>query len=160
MGKEYLSEAAVFTCPLNMRFKATEMANTKVKYKGNKLLTMAAVFFPNQAPIPCSLLPSPGGPIPCPCIVHLVTGFVRHRAHMNLLTQDAKAICAAGKNVTPQKSGTNNHVLYGTAHSANESVIRFPTEADAAGNEQQPKAQASTKENAAPENRYEKYCGK
>ena len=59
MGTEYLTEAAVFKCPLGMQFRAQEVANGKAKYKGRKLLTSAAMLLPKQTPIPCSFRRQP-----------------------------------------------------------------------------------------------------
>ena len=127
MGKEYLTEAAVFACPLGMRYKAEETANQKTKYKGSKLLTSAAILLPKQAPIPCDFLPPlPSGPPPCPCTVSPLQGAIKHRAAMNLLTIDAKAVCAAGKNVKPIKSGVNDHVVYKDANPARIAGIAWP----------------------------------
>lgn len=126
MGKEYLTEAAVFACPLGMRYKAEETANQKTKYKGNKLLTSAAILLPKQAPIPCTFLPPlPSGPPPCPCTVSPLQGAIKHRAAMNLLTVDAKAVCAAGKDVKPIKSGVNAHVIYEDATHAQVAGIAW-----------------------------------
>ena len=129
MGKEYLTEMAVFACPLGMRYKAEEIANTKAKYKGKKLLTSSAVLLPKQSPIPCTFLPPlPSGPTPCPCtmIPILIQSAVRHRAAMNLLTMDAKAVCLAGKSVKPIQSGVNAHVVYKGANSARIADIIWP----------------------------------
>ena len=128
MGKEYLSESAVFTCPLGMRFKAIETANFKAKFKGQKLLTKMAKLIPNQSTIPCSFLPPTpaGAPTPCPCIANPIFDTVIHRASANLLTVNAKSTCAAGQFIKPQQSGTNNHVVTGSAISAQVASINFP----------------------------------
>ncbi len=127
MGKEYLNEAAVFACPLGMRYKANEPVNQKGKHKGKKLLTSAAVLLPKQAPIPCTFLPPlPTGPPPCPCVVGPLQGAIKHKATGNLLTMDAKAVCVAGQRVTPKKSGVDKKVVYKDAHPANPAEIAWP----------------------------------
>ena len=129
MSKEYLTESAVFSCPLGMKYKAEETANRNVKYKGKKLLTAAAILLPKQSPIPCTFLPPlPSGPPPCPCVVGPFTGSVKHKATMNLLTTDSKAVCVAGKFVKPTKSGTNSRVIYNAAHSAKVEAVSWDKE--------------------------------
>ena len=129
MGKEYLTEDAVFTCPLGMRYKAKEPANQKAKYKGKKLLTSAAMLLPKQPPLLCTKLPPlpNGSPPPCPCTVSPFTGAIKHKATANLLTVDAKARCAAGQSVMTKKSGSDSRVMYKEAHSAQISAIAWPT---------------------------------
>ena len=152
MGKEYLSEAAVFACPLGMRFKAMETANQKAKYHGSKLLTAAAILRPNQPPIPCSYLPPlpSGTPTPCPCAVGPLAVGVKHRAGTNLLTEDAKALCTAGQSVKALQSGTKGHILYKEARAAQVLTIAWPArEADGA-QEAETRAEAQGKSERNP----------
>ncbi|MCR5833902.1 MAG: AHH domain-containing protein [Selenomonadaceae bacterium] len=127
MGKEYLTEAAVFECPLGMRYIAQEPVNTKAEYKGKKLLTSAAILLPNQKPISCKFIPPlPGVPPICPCIVSPLIDTIKHKATMNLLTMDAKAVCAAKQIVKATKSGSESRVMYEDAHSAHVAAIAWP----------------------------------
>lgn len=127
MGKEYLTEKAIFSCPFGMRFKAVEMANTKAKYKGSRLLTEGAQLFP-QGAMPCTAPPiPPGGPPPCTCTMAILMGGVEHRATGNLLTMSARALCPLRQQaITPKMSGSSRHIIYRAAHAAQAVAIGWP----------------------------------
>ena len=135
MGKEYLTEGAVFRCREGMRFQTVPTRN-KVKYNGKGLLTSPTMLAANQPPIPCKLLPPlPNGmPAPCTCISACLRGGVKHKAGgAPLLTMSAKAICTlTGQSITPSRSGSNNHVIYGDAKPAVVPPIALPPQGKAA----------------------------
>lgn len=145
MGTEYLTEAAVFRCPLGMQFRAQEPANRKAKYKGKKLLTSAAVLIPKQAPIPCSFLQTPAGPALCSCNISRLLDGVRHCAGKPLLTMSAKAACIpVGQIVTPSSSGSDRHIIYGAAHTAEVPEIVWPVWENTKATEQTMQKEAGT----------------
>ena len=134
MSKEYLSEAALFACdPKIMKFKAKEMANHTAKHKGRKLLTVAAVLLPDQAPMPCPLLGYP--PPPCPCVVSPLIDNVRPCAKANLVDMNAYAMCPAGQKVRPIVSGTSNLLYKMNAEAAQVDKIAWPEHETSKGNE-------------------------
>ena len=129
MGSEYLTEAAIFECPFGMKFKANENANHKVKHNGRKLLTKAAILSPAMPPVfLCPELTKKAGgqtPIPCSCIVGSLQGAIKHRATTNLLTMDSKAVCAAGKNITPKNATSSVTTIDRATYSG--TIVPFPT---------------------------------
>ena len=125
MAKEYLTENAVFTCSLGLGpviITCSEPANTKVYYKGKKLLTNAAIL-KSKAGI-CQPLTQAAQRVPQPCQCQLsvwrsfsdkefaCASFLLNKSSYNQCFRGG----ATGK-ITVRTTGVAGHVIKAEVHS-------------------------------------------